>query len=295
MNEYFRLARILLVLAVSFGWSTIARSATEESFLPRNSMRIGIANLDDSNVTEEEFRDLIAAARSFFRPWASRKQSQLYIHAFWNSDIVNAFAKQIGSTWTVEIHGGLVRHPAMTLDSVALTLCHELGHHFGGLPKKKTNAAEKWQSTEGQADYFANLKCMRHLWDELDWFRERTAPTSPVIVKDECEKNFSTLDQQNLCIRSSMAGYQLTRLLHSIKEEQPWSQFETPDPRRVGSSISGYPSVQCRLDTFFQAALCTANKDEKLDDQFKNKGLCSRKENFSSGNRPRCWYLPNIS
>lgn len=40
----------------------------------------------------------------------------------------------------------------MTRDGLALVICHELGHHFGGAPKS-TVPLKKWNSYKGQVDY----------------------------------------------------------------------------------------------------------------------------------------------
>jgi hypothetical protein len=60
------------------------------------------------------------------------------------------------------VYGGLARHGEITPDGFALVLCHEIGHHLGGVPRY--SGANGWASNEGQSDYFAATKCLRRAW-----------------------------------------------------------------------------------------------------------------------------------
>ena len=64
----------------------------------------------------------------------------------------------------VSIMGGNLTNEYMTLDSLALLVCHELGHFLGGAPKRiylDPEEDQEWNTVEGQADYFSTLKCMK--------------------------------------------------------------------------------------------------------------------------------------
>jgi Zn-dependent protease with chaperone function len=52
--------------------------------------------------------------------------------------------------------GGLARDPLVTKDGFSAVICHEIGHHIAGAPRKGFS----WASNEGQADYFATTKCL---------------------------------------------------------------------------------------------------------------------------------------
>jgi len=64
--------------------------------------------------------------------------------------------------------GGLARHETMTPDGFATVVCHELGHHLGGVPKKFSWFGNSWASNEGQADYFGIMKCLRKMFEHED-------------------------------------------------------------------------------------------------------------------------------
>lgn len=78
----------------------------------------------------------------------------------------NASAQRMGSTWVVNMYGGLARHNEITIDGFALVLCHEIGHHLGGAPKY--GGFNTWGTNEGGSDYFATLKCLRRIFQNDD-------------------------------------------------------------------------------------------------------------------------------
>src|SRR5690606_9857066 len=85
---------------------------------------------------------------------------KLIINRDWSNGTVNAYAQQFFGRWMVTFPGGLPRHPAVTAGGFALVACHEVGHHIGGFP---VNFFPR-MSIEGQADYFANTKCLRNIF-----------------------------------------------------------------------------------------------------------------------------------
>jgi len=64
-------------------------------------------------------------------------------HVEWADARVNAFAWMQGGQRHVSILGGLLRHNAIKLEGASLVLAHELGHHFGGVPRYPDNS---WSS-----------------------------------------------------------------------------------------------------------------------------------------------------
>jgi hypothetical protein len=132
---------------------------SHKSFIPVNSF---LAN----DFTEQEFKGAIKHFEKFFGPQIEDEHNvELIVFGSWASNTVNAYAEKSDKKVMVTIYGGLARHKAITKDGFIAVLCHELGHHFGGYPKKSTN---KWSSAEGQADYYASMKCLRRLWKNED-------------------------------------------------------------------------------------------------------------------------------
>src|SRR5690606_35143420 len=126
-------------------------------------------------------------------------------------------------------------------------------HHLGGAPKVR-NLFNRWASNEGQADYFATLKCLRKAFlndDNSSIVRQLNAP-GPLITA--CNKAWSDKADRDICIRGGMAGVSVAGLFADMRE-QPRAQFDTPDQRVVKKTDDSHPAHQCRLDTYFQGAL----------------------------------------
>lgn len=258
------------------------------SFVPENNLRIP-AFIEGQGVTETEFNGVIDRAESIYTSVVRNKGAQLIVKRLWDNETVNAQAYRSGSSWYVDMFGGLARHPAMTKDGFALVLCHELGHHLGGAPKIGT----RWATNEGQADYYAGLKCLRRVFaadNNSKIIRDRKE-VDPTLAK-ECSNSYKSDQDVAICIRIGYAGLSVATLFKELKKEQQAPRFETPDPKVVVQTDHRHPATQCRLDTYFQGAICTVAISEDVSDNDPDIGTCSEKY-FSRGTRPLCWYSPN--
>jgi hypothetical protein len=214
---------------------------------------------------EVQFNTLVQKVQAVYSPVVASAGGNLVINSFWNSNILNGFADRRDTQWLIEINGGLYRNGKITDDGLAALLCHELGHHLGGMPFK---ADSSWMSSEGQADFYSASICLRKVWGREDNLAAIQILSVPNDLKDQC----SIADQINadsaLCIRIAMAGFsfvEFNRIEHGYASETTAVNFETPAPELNGKALT-YPRAQCRLDTFFAGAL--------------------------QKNRPRCWFLP---
>jgi hypothetical protein len=72
--------------------------------------------------------------------------------------------------------------------------------------------------------------------------------------------------------------------------------FDRPDNRKLQRSNIKHPKGQCRVDTYFQAALCNISHNENVDMNLYDldQGQCSRYYRHTDlGARPECWYKPS--
>src|SRR5690606_37692278 len=152
------------ILILSLIFSSLTSLACDDGFVKNNQRKIPVDSLHANDMTEKEFKATVKNFENFFAPIIEDEHNiELILFNSWSSNTVNAYAEQSRGKWMVTIYGGLARHKAITQDGLTLVLCHELGHHLGGYPKKSTN---KWSSAEGQADYYSTAKCLRHFWKE---------------------------------------------------------------------------------------------------------------------------------
>lgn len=267
-----------------------------------NDMWIGVDDkLSRNGMTKEEYNSVVTKIEALYAPIFREAKKTLRISRSWKDGTVNAYAKLDGSIAHVVIMGGLARHPEINQDSLALVMCHEAGHHIGGLPKKKvggTFSTVSWASNEGQADYYGTMKCLRRYFEGEDNVAALAGQNIPQHVAEECNSRFTLLDDQAVCQRSVMAGYSLARMFRALRTSRnisiPELTFAAKDPSIVTKTFDNHPKPQCRLDTYFSAALCDKDVRDRVSYQDINKGLCATEEGHRKGARPLCWYKAPI-
>lgn len=287
------MTRILLPALFLFSLqSTNSLSCTNGlGFLPENDMRIPVSD-KNSGLSESQYHQVIDKVEKIYAPIAKEYGALLKIDRKWESEIVNAgtYRDAGGSHWHINLYGGFPRHPAITEDGYALVICHELGHHIGGAPKKIINGKRFWASTEGQSDYFATLKCLRRVFGQEDNIGAIAKMKIPAIVREECE-HFPTEWERALCIRTSLAGLSVASV-NADSRKVPVPEFEMTDPKVVESTYDGHPIPQCRLDTYFQGSVCEVPSFRNLSQNDEVLNTCHESLSHTKGLRPLCWYRP---
>lgn len=257
--------------------------------LNKRGLSIPVGSPMANDLTEKEFRTLIKDFEKFFAPSIDRDyNTELILIGSWASNTVNAYAEQDTKKFMINIYGGLARHKDVTKDGVTATLCHELGHHLGGYPKKSTN---KWSSAEGQADYYATMKCLRRIWEKADNRLATASMEIPVALKTECAKTYASDEGKALCHRMGLAGRSVALMIQDLDHDSLIPKFETPEREVVRVMNYQHPFSQCRLDTFFQGAICPVSESVEFSDSDETQGACHQKLGDLRGLRPRCWFV----
>ncbi len=290
-----------MVVGLSLAGSALTCSEDGKGgFLPENDLYISVGQKSiKGGISESEFNKAIDEVEEIYAPIISSMGAKLDIERNWTDGTVNAYASQSGKTWKVAMFGGLARHETITKDGMALVVCHEIGHHIGGAPKKGGggwwggDTASSWASNEGQADYFATLKCLRKSWINDNNEAIVKSMTVPKSVTDLCKSTYrNNRVDTALCIRTSMAGKSVADLFSSLSK-LPESKFDTPDPAVVSSTDHNHPKSQCRLDTYFQGSLCDINMNEDVSQTDEVKATCHGSLGHKIGTRPLCWFKPS--
>ena len=289
---------IFLILTLALFTSQIY-SSTHQCF-PENDLYIAEGDKSAGTVTKEEFDKAVQEMKDIYTPlFKNEYNANLDLQSDWEDGTVNAFAQQIGRTWRVKMFGGLARHPEATLDGFRAVICHEIGHHIAGAPRKSSWFGTSWASNEGQSDYYATTKCLRKLFSEGDhvektlnvWNREGLSEDE-MFAKNMCDKTYDEDLEKAICLRGALAGQSLARLLGSLRGNAEVS-FENPDTSEASRTNHNHPEAQCRMDTYFQGALCINDPYELADSRDATKGYCTLREEFELGVRPLCWYNPS--
>ena len=263
-------------------------------FVPEHNLKIPVDAKRNGGLTEAAFNAVIDKVEQLYAPIVSQLGGKLEVVRNWTDGTVNAYAQQIGTTWRVSMFGGLARHETITEDGLALVVCHEIGHHIGGAPKKRSFMGNSWASNEGQADYFSTLKCLRRVWNNDNNAAIVSRMMIPQSLGVACSKQWADTTDRAICIRGGMAGDSVARLFAALRNSTTTAKFETPDQRVVTQTDDNHPATQCRLDTYFQGALCEVPMNEDVETASEVKGTCHGTLNHSVGVRPKCWHKPAL-
>jgi hypothetical protein len=276
-------AALSLTVSASFACDIHGKSG----FAPENNLRISQWDKATNGMTEERFLAIVKSVSDVYAPIVKSKGGTLSMNNKWTDDTVNASAMRTGSTWVVNMYGGLARHQLTTDDGFALVVCHELGHHIGGAPRKGTS----WAANEGQADYFGSMKCLRRVLEKQDNIAIVSKMTIDEEATKKCESVYKNASEVALCQRIAMAGKSLGSLLGSLGGK-PAVNFNTPDITKVKKTVDAHPAAQCRLDTYFSGILCDKSYDQDTSTSDPIVGTCIARDGYQVGVRPLCWYKP---
>lgn len=281
------------VLALFSGSVLACNIDGSEGFLPENDMWIS-ANSKSSanaNLDEAKFNEVIDNVVNVYEPIIRSLGGKLNVERNWNDGTVNAYAHRKNGMWNVAMFGGLALHEAITPDGFALVVCHEIGHHIGGAPKK-ASWFSTWASNEGQSDYFATSKCLRKVFRNDNNKAIVSALDVPQTVIALCARQFNNADDQAICQRGAMAGLSTAKLFQSLRKQPEAPKFDTPDANVVRKTDDNHPQTQCRLDTYFAGAICDIDDNTDVDQRDEEAGVCYRANGDSTGVRPLCWFAP---
>ena len=294
-----KLSRLAVTVAVVASAVIALRASSTRlcsGFLPENTMRIPVSPFHvSSGLDEATFNRVLDRVQAIYGPEVAAHGGQLAIDRRWSDPTVNAYANRAfwGNTWTIHMFGGLARHPAMTEEGFALVACHELGHHLGGAPKLSGLMARylrmgAWATNEGGADYFATLKCMRRVVPS-------TQSTIDAYAEQACAASFPDGPGRDACRVGAAAGQSVAFVFQSLRKSDTAPRFDTPDASIVSAMNDDHPEPQCRLDTYFNGALCPKPVGEQVSDNDPNPGACTRLQGYQVGLRPLCWYKPPVN
>lgn len=286
---------LISAIAMTFSFSQVFACDIngKTGFMPENNLKISKFDKDTNGMTQEKFEAIVNRVYVAYSPIVAAKGATLEMDNKWDDGTVNAYANRTGSTWHVNMFGGLARHPLVTDDGFLLVVCHETGHHLGGAPKMG-GFGNTWASNEGQADYFGSLKCMKRVLEKDDNQAIVAKMTIDPEAKTKCEMVYKSGDEIALCERIAMAGKSLARLLGDLGGNSNVA-FNTPDQSIVKKTFDAHPQAQCRMDTYFSGSLCDKAFTDDVSDKSPINGTCIKKDGYAVGSRPLCWYKPTAS
>ena len=261
--------------------------------------------------TAQSLLDRIATLYQDYAAAAEPKGSRRVVGVIRDDDPVAHTHAVFGENWEIDVTPGWIAYPSMTVDVLALTSCHEMGHFVGGFPFKGSSKADQGSASaaEGQADYFATKDCLPRLWANE---QSRNAAAFAELDSSErelCTRAHSDLQSQELCARLLITALHAARIFHDeYLAQQPSDavdepKLETPDPRIVTGTRTGTLDGQCRLDTMVAGIQCDVKAvGTTIPGYLPPYGVFSDASQEAArafacqngpGARPRCWFYPD--
>ena len=259
------LKRYSFINWVLFGTLIVTGFNSAGTYASASGREVGVELPPIQVIEKENFRALVALIEEKIGPDFSsiRKKFvlELLVNGGDNPYIMKAEADREGRNAIVRLWGGMPRSPLMSIDGIALVICHEIGHHLGGAPKRLD---QTWSSAEGQADYWGANVCLKKLWtgqNHQDYLPKEIKPEATAL----CHGSKVSPDDFSYCLRALMASKSMVDVLKEMKHMTRNIDFdEIPATPDSGQTFTDHPSIACRFRTYIAAVT-------NLD-------------------RPRCWF-----
>ena len=280
---------ISCILSVFLLASSASAFEDTRTFMPANELNLQDDESFAGGITQEQFNAVIDRAIKIYEPIIKGFGGKLKFNRRWTDSTVNASANQSGSTWEVNMYGGLARRAEVTEDGFAMVVCHEIGHHIAGYPY-----VQGWAANEGQSDMHATGACASKLFSLNLELADSAYAELPANLKAKCDASHPE-GGRDLCYRAIVAGKSLGDLLAALSNQTV--NYDKPDKSVVRRTVNSHPAAQCRLDTYIAGALCGSSKwDYNLIPGKDMRQKEAQDEAYShscpvgAGARPKCWF-----
>ncbi len=258
------------------------------------SISLGLFTLTASAADLTDWQHaIIKEVENLYEPIAKAQSQSFSIEINETSMAQSGGAESDNQKLKVTLDRGLLQSSRLTPDGLRILICHELGHLFGGSPRR--NPPFEWDgvlasdgltfmSSEGQADYYASSVCFRQLVAGQDHQKALISlGQNSARVSQLCKASHSESPQNAMICQRAAYGALNMLLLAADFLISLDKQDTTSAPALIRNL---YPERQCRLDTFVAGALCRKKFPTILDMIDSEKNDCDQEE----AKRPKCWY-----
>lgn len=272
------MTKTLYLFITLFIIQQIALAGVSPSINKSNSYEILASEDLGSEIKEKNFHQIINNVYALYAATGAKLRRPFVIStADWQKPYFSAWAayNESQNLYSINFWGGFARIPSMTESAFALTVCHEIGHIIGGAPYHKSQH-NNHMSAEGQSDFFASALCFKKYALNYDLpVPTEQNPYGTALCYDKFKNENA---QFELCLQTLKAGNDLAKVLVFTSFRDIEVAYDTPSNEVVDqTNTDGYPSIQCRLDTFMRGSLAKYNaKHINLSDEAEL--------------RPECWF-----
>ncbi len=208
MKKFLSIASLCLGLAFN----------TQASFLHFESKRPRTTK--EPVISKRQFFRILGQMQEEFLDYPAARDEELIIYGGWIDSTADHALARRWETAQVLIYRGMAHRTEIDRDALALIVCHEIGHLYGGYPYKNIRDDI---SAEGQADYFATNLCLKRALKIFD---------------------SSNIEKRAIKAINSVAAFLANNWSH------PHPSLETPDQTIVDQTYLEHPTPQCRFDTY---------------------------------------------
>ncbi len=264
-------------------------------------------------VTMDQVHKVTHEVQGIYASEARSKGLKLSIEIDWGNPLVAAAADRIKNELKVILYQGLIESERLSEDGLRYIICHELGHLYGGAPRKtppqgwdgqRTQNGTTWFSAEGASDYYASAKCFRTLVESenledhvkaiqtfsnefQDIYKKLSLENEMKDLKMECDQVWNDSSKSLVCQRAALGGLNMFLVVYDFDVSFHKEATEKP-PYTLRDQ---YPSRQCRLDTALAGALCRSDFPLEFDYFDPLANTCEN----GKGLRPRCWFVSDLN
>lgn len=240
--------------------------ARERSYSVASEATASLAVLDSApgrsdQGSDRRFLEVLEEIKAVYEPLSTAQGGEFRIEINPDDESASASAHRDRlDEFVVRLAHGFMTHPHLNEESLRITVCHEIGHLFGGFPHRPSpmewpgpfdEHGDMVLSAEAQSDYAGALECMPLVLKDEDNAAYVSSHDVHPVVRAACGKAHPAPERAAICMRTAMAGYAMLRFVYPF----PIS-FDAPATEIAARTIKDtYPSRQCRLDTILEGAL----------------------------------------
>ncbi|WP_127717380.1 hypothetical protein [Halobacteriovorax sp. HLS] len=223
------------------------------------------------SITQDQFNAVPKVVLEQMQQEIESSGLEISLNLDFESPTVNAGASRKNGKGVINLHGGYAKISPMTVETFALTVCHELGHLIGGMPK--VMPTHKY-STEAQSDYFATNYCLKK------FLKGRVKEVEiPKFHRDLCQQKYNSTEELVLCYNLMKISIDQLAVDNYLKPKQSHNDPLSLDSSKIAlTQYNDYPPVSCRYTTYIYGALdferptCWFNEVSSLEDVSYREG-----------------------
>jgi|WetSurMetagenome_2_1015567.scaffolds.fasta_scaffold152834_3 hypothetical protein len=254
------LKKFLITLGLGLVSLGGVQAAEFKKFMPENNAKNYEWEFRSGGITEQQFNDIIDVAVEIYAPIAKANGEEFVYNKLFSDPTVNSDACRGCESGKVIInaYGGLARENGISVESYALVGSHEISHLYANKYADSTHKAvvitgSDHMYAESNADFQGNGSIETLILKGLMKKGYAFNLSTTTLIDTKCAAKWDRSSEgYQLCVIRLNAGNELGTILANLGGEAIPS-YDQRDKLVVKKTNQSYPSVQCRLDNYFDS------------------------------------------